>query len=237
MEEQFTYFPPPDNTFIRLAEFYLDHAMAEELNGLAGCLDRIRISPASHPALEIPGDDPDEPERLKELTGVILYHHPVFAYYPNKFTDGSNPPACLSYDGLTGVGQPGGNCSQCPLNQFGSGSNGGKACQNRHRLFILREGEVFPLQFTLPTGSLCDLASYVQRLLSRGKKSNAVISRLMLKRVVTGNGQTGVRVRFILARDLQPDEYKLIRKLSANVRIFSKNIGVDLDSLAEPWRA
>ena len=70
---------------------------------------------------------------------------------------------------MTGEGDPGGACAKCRYNQFGSGESGGKACKNRRRIYILREGEVFPVLLSLPTGSLKEFTRYIQRLLSRGK--------------------------------------------------------------------
>ena len=74
--------------------------------------------------------------------------------YATKYTGGNQPPDCCSFDGVTGEGEPGGACRKCPLNQFGSGENGAKACKNRRRIYVLREGEIFPLLLSLPTGSL-----------------------------------------------------------------------------------
>ena len=139
------------NAFSQLADFNLDETMTEELDGLSLAFDRIRIPSGGSTVFELPGEDADEPETIKEFTGVILYHHPVFAYYKEKYTGGNTPPDCGSFDGVTGEGDPGGLCSKCRLNQFGTGENGSKACQNRRRLYILREGEVFPLVLSLPT--------------------------------------------------------------------------------------
>lgn len=153
--------------FLALADFNMNAAMAEELDGLEGSFDRVKIPAGGTIMFELPGDEADEPETVKEFSAVILHHHPVLQYYKEKYTGGSNPPDCGSLDGVTGEGDPGGVCAKCPLAQFGSGENGGKACKNRRRLFLLREGEIFPLLLSLPTGSLKEYSRYIKRLLSR----------------------------------------------------------------------
>ena len=63
---------------------------------------------------ELPGDEADEPETVKEFSAVILYHHPVLQYYKEKYTGGSNPPDCGSFDGVTGEGAAGRRLRKLP---------------------------------------------------------------------------------------------------------------------------
>ena len=132
-----------DNGFLRLADFNMAGMMAEELDGLDMSFERIKIPSAGSTVFEVPGENPGEPDTVKEFSAVILYHHPLHAYYKTKYTGGNQPPDCGSFDGITGEGDPGGNCSTCPLNRFGTGENGSKACKNRRRIYVLREGEIF----------------------------------------------------------------------------------------------
>lgn len=150
----------PATNYTALKDFNLAEAMASEMNGMDVSFDRVTIPAAGGTTFELPGELPGETDAAKEFTGVILYHHPLFAYYRERFTGGNNAPDCGSYDGVTGVGNPGGVCAQCPLNQFGSGENGGKACKNKRRIFILREGELIPILLTLPTGSMKEFAVF-----------------------------------------------------------------------------
>ena len=156
----------PATNYTALKDFNLAGAMASEMNGMDVSFDRVTIPAAGGTTFELPGELPGETDAAKEFTGVILYHHPLFAYYRERFTGGNNAPDCGSYDGVTGAGNPGGVCAQCPLNQFGSGENGGKACKNKRRIYILREGELIPILLTLPTGSMKEFAVYVKRLLA-----------------------------------------------------------------------
>ena len=211
----------------------MNEAMAEELDGLDGGFERIKIPSAGSTVFEVPGENPNEPDAVKEFSAVILYHHPLFAYYKDKYTGGSNPPDCGSFDGVIGEGDPGGNCAKCPYNQFGSGENGSKACKNRRRIYVLREGEIFPLLLSLPTGSLKEFSRYIKRLLSKGKKSNSVVTRFSLKKAVNSGGIAYSQAQFAVDRNLTAEEYALVSKLSEQVKAYSKHIGYEVDSGAE----
>ncbi len=212
--------------FLALANSDIGAMMAEELDGLDAGFEKIKIPSGGGLTFEIPGED-DEPETVKEFSAVVLCHHAVNAYYKTPFTGGHNPPDCGSFDGITGVGEPGGNCQSCPLNQYGSSANGGKACQNRRRLFVLREGEFFPLLLSLPTGSLPEFTRYLKRLISKSRKSNSVVTRFSLKKATNKGGLVYSQAQFAIDRVLSPEEHSLINKLSAQVKAFSARVGYD----------
>lgn len=167
--------------FMTLANADFGGMMADELEGLDLSFEKIKIPSAGSTVFEVPGED-DDTDTVKEFSAVILHHHTLNCYYKTKYTGGSNPPDCGSFDGIVGEGDPGGECKRCPLNQFGTGENGSKACKNRRRIYVLREGEVFPLLLSLPTGSLKEFTKFIKRLLSKGKKSNSVVTRFSLKK-------------------------------------------------------
>ena len=148
--------------FLALQDFDLANVMSEEMDGLSATFERVKIPSGGGIMFEIPGENPDEPETVKEFSAVILYQHSLNAYYKSEYQGGSNPPDCGSFDGHNGEGTPGGNCDACPLNQYGSDKNGAKACKNRRRLYLLREGEIFPMILSLPTGSLKAFTRYLQ---------------------------------------------------------------------------
>lgn len=222
-----------NSTFLRLKDFDLSIALSDELAGLTGSFERIKIPAAGSTVFEIPSEDPNNPEAAKEFSAVILYHHPLYAYYKNKYTGGSNPPDCGSFDGIIGEGEPGGNCNTCPYNQFGSGEGSGKACKNRRRIYLLREGEIFPMLLSLPTGSLKDFTRYLMRLLSKGKKSNAVVTRFTLKKATNSNGIAYSQAQFTVDRNLTPEEFSLVNALSEQVKAFSTRVGYDAEPSGE----
>ena len=123
-------------------------AVAEEMDGLGALsFDRVKIPAGGGIAFELPGEDEDNPESSPAIVGVILDHHPVNAYWAEKFSGGNAQPDCSSFDGKKGVFRGTGeirDCAACPYNQFGSDGRG-KACKNVHRLYILQEGNPVPI--------------------------------------------------------------------------------------------
>ena len=134
-----------NQSFMSLANFNVSDGFSEELAGLDSGFDRIKIPAGSGTMFEVPRDNPNEPDAVKEFSAVILHHHAMF-------------------------GTPGGMCINCTNNKFGSGENGSKACKNKHQMYLLRENEIFPVILPLPTSSNKEFSKYIKRLLSKGKK-------------------------------------------------------------------
>lgn len=218
---------PAGGGFSNLMDSSIGDAIADELFGLDGGFERIKIPSAGSTMFEVPGENPNEPEAVKEFSAVILYHHPLHAYYVDKYTGGNNPPDCGSIDGIKGVGKPGVRCESCPHNRFGSGENGGKACKTRRRLYLLREGEVFPLLLSLPTGSLKEFSQYLKRVLAKGKKSSGVVTKFSLRKAVNSGGIAYSQAQFSVDRELTAEEQAIISTLSEQVKAYSKNVGFD----------
>ena len=78
-------------------------AFSEEMDGLSAVFEQIKIPIGGVTYFEMPGDDPEKPETAKEFSAVILYHHPMRAYYKEKYTGGNNPPDCGSFDAVEGA--------------------------------------------------------------------------------------------------------------------------------------
>lgn len=201
---------------------------AEEMDGLTLSFDRIKVPSGGGLAFEVPGDNPDSPDMAKEVKAVILYHHPVHSYYKEKYTGGNEAPDCGSIDGHTGTDTETGeikDCKDCPNNKFGSGENGGKACKQKRRVYILRENESLPIILSLPTGSLADFSKYIMRLLSKGKKSNTVVTRFTLKKAQNAGGINYSQVVCVMDRELSGTEKTAIADISEQVKRFAGKVG------------
>lgn len=215
------------NNYTALKDFNLAEALTSELGGMDISFDRVSIPAAGGQAFEVPGEMPGETDMVKDFSGVILFHHPMFTYYRERFTGGNNAPDCGSYDGITGVGNPGGVCATCPLNQFGSGENGGKACKNKRRIYVLREGELIPILLVLPTGSMKEFAVYIKRLLAKGKKSNSVVTKFSLKKVTNASGIAYSQAQFAVDRVLTAEEMPFVQAMSDQVKSFATRVAYD----------
>ena len=209
------------------AEVNLGEIFAEELDGLTPSFDRIKIPAGGGLAYEVPGDEPDSPDSVKEFKAVILYHHPISCYYKDDYTGGNNPPDCGSMDGKIGVEAETGcikPCAECECNKFGSGKNGAKACKQKRRIYVLREGEALPTILSLPTGSLGEFSKYVMRLLSKGRKTNGVVTRFSLKKAQNSGGINYSQAVFAMDRTLTAEESANIIPLSEQVKAMANKV-------------
>lgn len=198
---------------------------AADLAGLQLTFDRIKIPAGGSTAFEIPGDE-DEMEMANEVKGVILLHHPAYAYYTEKYSGGSNPPDCGSFNGIQGTGNPGGACASCPYNQFGSGEGQSKACKNRRMLYILMENELFPMVLSLPTGSLKEFTRYVKRQLSKGRKLSNIVTRISLKKATSASGIAYSQAAFTFERVLSDAEKAAVGQMAGQVREYAANLTI-----------
>lgn len=213
--------------YLALRDFDFASIISKEMDGLDAFFERIKMPSGDTTLFQIPSEDPENPEFEKEFSAVILYHHPIRAYFKEKFTGASNPPDCGSLDGVTGYGNPSGDCKNCVYNEFGTGENGSKACKERQRLYLLREGELFPVILSLPTGSLKELSRYLMRLLSKGIKSNEVVTKFSLIKATNKGGIAYAKAAFKMERKLTAEELALITNLSEQTKILSGNIGFE----------
>lgn len=208
----------------------LTELFSEELDGLRPSFEKIRIPAGGGICYEVPGDDPESPDTVKEFSAVILYHHPLNSYYAEKYTGGSTPPDCSSLDGKIGVKKETGECQECkncPLAKFGTGENGGMACKQKRRMYLLREGEILPVIMTLPTGSLAEFTKYVTRLVAKGKHANSVVTKFTLKKAQNSTGIAYSQVTCATERALTPEEMKVISSMTNQVKAIAGNVGFE----------
>lgn len=164
---------------------FTQEELAEDMAGLQMSFPRIKIPAGGGLVFEFPSDDPENPDFAKTLEGVILFNHPNNAYWPegSEYDDNATP-LCSSVDGRQGIGEPGGSCAACALNQFGSAAEGaGKACKNMRVLYLLRSGEFMPLQVTLPPTSLKPFREFMnQSFMLRRRATYGSVVQIGLKK-------------------------------------------------------
>lgn len=213
-------------------------AMAEEMEGLQLSFPRVKIPSGGGLAFEVPGDDPENPDTEKEIIGVIVDHHPVNAYWQDKYSGANNPPDCSSMDGKVGMDQDGNRkpCNSCPMNEWGTAEDGrGKACKNMHRVYILREGEMLPLLLTLPPTSLKNLSDYIAlRVVSKGMRSYGVVTKVSLKKAQNAGGINYSQAVFALAGKLAPAQAAAMAEYSKGIKVLTRQLAVDADEYIQP---
>ena len=201
-----------------------DNSMLTEMLGLEVKMDKIKIPIGGTTSFEIPDiEHADELVPVKEIKGVILFHHPLFSYYKGEFKGKNDPPDCYSIDGEVGVGNPGTTCKSCVLNTFGTGVNGGKACKSKHKLYILPEKEIFPKFMILPTNSVQEFSNYIKALITKRMLSNGVVTKFTLKRAVNKGGVNYSKVNFGLVRKLNDSEKNKMTNLINQIKAKVKN--------------
>lgn len=213
--------------YLSLGEFDFQTTISEEMDGLNTFFERIKMPSGGTTLYQVPSENPEEPNFAKEFSAVILYHHPIRAYFKTKFTGAANPPDCGSLDAVKGFGTPGGDCKSCVYNEYNSGDNGSKACKERHRLYLLREGELFPVILSLPTGSLKELSRYFMRLLTKGIKSNEVVTKFTLVKATNKGGIVYAKACFRMERKLTAEELPLVAGLSEQIKTLSRKVGFE----------
>ena len=165
-----------------------------DMDGLALRFPRVKIPTGGALYFEMPTDDPENPEPAKSLTGVILFHHANNSYWAGGPDDEDKTPLCSSVDGKLGIGDPGGLCASCSLNQFGSGKDGkGKGCKNMRDLYILQSGQLLPLVLSLSPTSLRPFSEFMNAaFLTRHRASYGSVVQIGLKKKNNGKDDYSV---------------------------------------------
>ena len=194
--------------------------LADDMEGLQLTMQRVKIPGGGNLQFEIRGDDPDNPDYERKLVGVILYHHLANAYWPDGSEyDDNVPPFCQSFDGKQGYGEPGGICTTCAFNLFGSTASGsGKACKNMRQVYLLRSSEYLPLQLSLPPTSLRPFNDFMNlAFVARRRPSYSAIVEIGLKRAESG-GYTYSVATFRKVRDLEGEGLAAVKSYAANFK-------------------
>lgn len=195
----------------------LNERAAEQLNGIKMEYPQLKIPAAGQLFFEVD----DEP--VKEVTGVIVYHGPRNMYYATDFDGSNNPPDCSSNDGVTGykrIEVDDGeaeyekcNCAECEFSKFGSDRKGaGKACKEKHQLYVLCSGKLVPFSFLLPVSSTGVFNTYVTKLFSRGKFVDEVLTSITLEKATSKSNIVYSKIILKCVRDLTPEECEVAQK-------------------------
>ena len=141
----------------------------------------------------------------KEIEGIIIHIQPTRAMWEAVYGEGGgdSPPDCASLDGEVGMGIPGGNCAQCPFNQF---ENGKKKCKERRWIFLLQPNDLLPIVVDSPPSSLNEVVKYKVALTRAGKGLPNVVSRMTLKQTKNKDGIKYSKIIFSCAMIDPPAE-------------------------------
>jgi hypothetical protein len=172
-------------------------------------------------------------EDPQTLTGVIVSVERARSYWEKPYVSGGDPPDCASYDGgFTGVGNPGGDCATCPLNQWASGLEGnGKACTETRQLLLLPTDSILPVLVSVPPASLKTVNGFMASQAGKVRADGGLGRPFYTFAVELGIGTTSTKQRkdvpCVMPRFigmLDPAEADLARSYSEALKaIFARN--------------
>lgn len=211
--------------------------MAQNMEGVGLKFDRIKIPSGGGTTWEVPDEDGNMTE-TKEVIGVIIDHHPVNAYWKEKFTGENNPPDCSAMDGKIGTdsNRLQISCATCPMNQFGSDPDGGKgkACKNLQRVYLIRSGEIFPLLLALPPSSLENFRNYARRLTGKMKAFTSVLTRITLEKDKSDGGIVYSKAVFSRVEDLSREQAGQMTAHAKILKPYLRQIALTEDEVGGP---
>lgn len=182
-------------------------------------LQQMRIPTSGGKLWEIPGAV--EPEFKPFFDAIIIDQRNSRAYYSKPFGsgDGNTGPDCASDDGIHGIGDPGGLCQSCPMNQWGS-KGAGKACGEKKVLFLLLPDQVLPTVLILPSTSIPPLKTYLLQLATRSIGYWSVVTRFELEQTQSKSGVNFARLkpRMVDGAILHQEQIDVVLPYQAMVR-------------------
>ena len=82
-------------------------------------------------------------------------------------------------------------------------------------LYLVREGEIFPVVISLPTGSLKSFTDYVKHQLTKGRKLSNIVTQISLEKATNDEGIV-----------YSKDEKKFIGEMTGLIKEYSSSLTV-----------
>lgn len=159
----------------------------------------------------------DGEEAVKTVEGIAILQRTVRSYWHESLeaNGGGSPPDCSSPDGQIGRGDPGGECMDCPMAEFGSDTKNGRgqACKQNVLLFLLRPDSTIPMVVKVPPSSVKAIKSFVLRLAGRSVPPFGVVLSLALKKTQNAGNIAYFEIVPSLVRRLDDAEVVKVRAL------------------------
>ena len=93
-------------------------------------------------------------------------------------------------------------------------------------LYLVREGEIFPVVISLPTGSLKSFTDYVKHQLTKGRKLSNIVTQISLEKATNDEGIVYSKAKFKFVRVLNDDEKKFIGEMTGLIKEYSSSLTV-----------
>ena len=216
--------------------------ITEELRGVLtrSMLGTIQIANGGACCFKVkePGADEATPG-VQAIEGMILAFHPTNVLWGSEYgkREQGEMPICRSMDGICGTITETGEirqCDSCPHNKFVEHR---KECTNKMQLYIMREGDLVPMIFSLPPTGLKYFNKYLVRCrLTERVPMFSVVTRITLRNEQGQSGEYSVPV-FEPVGKLPKDEAKRISDYVKSFAQVVQNSGIQADDLTGEGRA
>ena len=192
-------------------------------------LDVIKVPGGGGTVFSVPDFEAESGERNAEfIEGVILHIMETRGYWPKEEGEDDSlgsPPACMSFDTVTGFGEPGGSCANCRFAEFGSGKNNSQACKHNRLIFLATENSVLPTIIKVPPTSLKASKDYMLNLVKRNVKRTGIITRISLKKVPAAGGNPAYSTLVFRAMEkVNNESLGAIARATENTKSFINHI-------------
>jgi hypothetical protein len=150
----------------------------------AGDIPRLKVPAGGGTTWELP-----DGSAVKAVEVCILARRINRVYYARPYTGEETQPDCISRDGVTGEGTPGGECASCPLGQFHGSTP--PECRLVTLLYGVLRGSMVPVVLQLPPSSATEARRYlVQEMLLTRTAPSSVWTVATLERRQSAQGIT-----------------------------------------------
>ena len=187
------------------AQIVLENLAGDQIS--AGDLPRIKVPTAGAKNWELP-----DGSTVQSFEGIIIYNALQKARWEGSTPTPGTPPVCFGrVDVQTGVwigtGVPGGDCTQCPYNQFESeikdGQPGrGKACKDKRICLVFTPTSIMPSVFYVPATSLSNMKRY---LINLDRRYQNVVTRFGLEADRSASGIAYSKATFAKAGNVSAE--------------------------------
>ena len=194
--------------------------------------DRVKIPTGGGLTWQIPSADGFETS--ENLDGCVAWVRLRRALWLGQYNGQNAQPDCHSPDAKQGVGDPGGNCSCCPMSRRGSGDGEySQACRLITDVYLLQTDAILPIILSLPPGSYLPMQQYLTRLARVGLPYYSVITRFSLERATSSLGIQYSRVAPHRLHTFEGEDAKRMEAYAAMIEQFHNTERPDAEPESE----
>ncbi len=184
-----------------------------------GDLNKIRVPTGGGLAWELPGG-----EVAKSFEAIIIHWKMTRTFYKSPFTGGHERPDCSSDDCITGKGDPGGSCLDCPFAKFQSAAQfnpqkkNAQACSERRLAFALLPGNFLPVMISLGPSAIKGFKKFL--LVDLGGQSIPFFGAVVRFSLVKEKSSDGIEFslpKYELVSKLTPEQRDAVKAYAASL--------------------